>query len=249
MADEINKPDATPNPAGAAPETQAATGDAAPGAQPDQPADPIQSLEDQITKLDAEKADLTDRLLRAHAELENIRKRAEREKEETARYAISKFARDIVAVSDNFERAIQSVPSETAEQDGPLKSLVEGVSMTERELLNVLERHGIKRVSPKGEIFNPHLHQAMMEIQNAELPAGTITEVFQPGYVIEDRVLRPAMVIVAKGGEKPGKTAADQSTQSAATAPQPDPIKPDEPAAEVPDSTNGEPAAPENNGA
>jgi molecular chaperone GrpE len=135
--------------------------------------------------------------------MDNIRKRAEREREETAKYAISKFARDVVAVADNFERAIQAVPAGAAEQDAVLQSLVEGVSMTEREFLNVLERNGVRRINPKGEAFNPHQHQAMMEMQNPDVAPGTILEVFQPGYVIEDRVLRPAMVVVAKGGAKP----------------------------------------------
>jgi molecular chaperone GrpE len=160
--------------------------------------------------------DLTDRLLRAHAEMDNLRKRAEREKEETAKYAITRFARDVVTVADNFERAVQAVPPGAAEQDSALKSLVEGVSMTEREFLNVLERYGVKRVSPKGEMFNPHQHQAMMEMQNLDVAPGTILEVFQPGYLIEDRVLRPAMVVVAKGGPKPAKAgeAQDQGAGS-----------------------------------
>jgi len=149
--------------------------------------------------------DLTDRLLRAHAEMDNLRKRADREKEETAKYAITRFARDVVTVADNFERAVQAVPPGAAEQDSALQSLVEGVSMTEREFLNVLERYGVKRVSPKGEMFNPHQHQAMMEMQNLEVAPGTILEVFQPGYLIEDRILRPAMVVVAKGGPRPAK--------------------------------------------
>jgi len=160
------------------------------------------ALAAEVEKLNGQIADLTDRLLRAHAEMDNIRKRAEREKEETAKYAITRFARDVVTVADNFERAVQAVPPGAAEADDALKTLVEGVSLTERELINVLERHGIRRVMPKGEAFNPHLHQAMMEMHNAEVPPGTILEVYQPGYVIEDRVLRPAMVVVAKGGAK-----------------------------------------------
>lgn len=166
----------------------------------------------------AQIAELRDRLLRAHAEMDNIRKRAERDKEETAKYAITRFARDVVTVADNFERAVQSVPAGAAEQDPALKSLVEGVTMTEREFLNVLERYGVKRINPKGETFNPHQHQAMMEVQNVDVPVGTILEVFQPGYVIEDRVLRPAMVVVAKGGQKPARsdndTAGDSDTPS-----------------------------------
>lgn len=159
----------------------------------------------EVDTLQGQIADLTDRLLRAHAEMDNIRKRAERDREDTAKYAISKFARDVVTVADNFERAIQAVPAGAAEQDQALKSLVEGVSMTEREFLNVLERHGVKRINPKGEAFNPHQHQAMMEMQNTQVAPGTILEVYQCGYVLEERVLRPAMVVVAKGGPKPGQ--------------------------------------------
>jgi molecular chaperone GrpE len=166
--------------------------------------------------------DLTDRLLRAHAEMDNLRKRADREKEETAKYAITRFARDVVTVADNFERAVQAVPPGAAEQDSALQSLVEGVSMTEREFLNVLERYGVKRVSPKGEMFNPHQHQAMMEMQNLEVAPGTILEVFQPGYLIEDRILRPAMVVVAKGGPSPAKPG-EVSGSEAGEAPTGDP--------------------------
>ncbi|MGE3231472.1 MAG: nucleotide exchange factor GrpE [Hyphomicrobium sp.] len=192
MADEPTKPEAQGEAAG----PEAASADAAEQAA---------RLAAEVDTLHGQIADLTDRLLRAHAEMENMRKRAEREREETAKYAISKFAREVVGVADNFERAIQAVPAGAAEEDGAFKSLVEGVSMTEREFVNVLERNGVRRVNPKGEVFNPHLHQAMMEMQNTEVAAGTILEVFQPGYVIEDRVLRPAMVVVAKGGPKASK--------------------------------------------
>src|SRR5204862_7755712 len=115
----------------------------------------------------------------------------------------TRFARDIVNVGDNFQRAIDAVPAGAADLDPALKSFLEGVTMTERELLNVLERHGIRRVQPFNEPFNPHLHQAVMEIARTDVPSGTIVQVFQAGYMIEDRVLRPAMVAVAKGGPKP----------------------------------------------
>src|SRR5262245_46072780 len=172
--------------------------------RPDEAAPQAQThADDLIAQLRAETADLKDKLLRAHAEVDNIRKRAEREKEETAKYAVTRFARDVVNVGDNFQRAIDAVPAGAAEQDSALKSFLEGVTMTERELLNVLERHGIKRIQPINEPFNPHQHQAVMEIQRTDVPAGTVVQVFQAGYTIEDRVLRPAMVAVAKGGPKP----------------------------------------------
>jgi molecular chaperone GrpE len=161
-----------------------------------------QSPEAVLAALRAEAAELKDKLLRAHAEVENIRKRSEREREETAKYAITRLARELVGVGDNFQRAIEAVPAGAAEQDPALKSFLEGVTMTERELLNVLERHGIRRIHPINEPFNPHLHQAVMEIQRPDVPAGTAVQVFQPGYTIEDRVLRPAMVGVSKGGPK-----------------------------------------------
>lgn len=166
---------------------------------------PMPALEVRIAELEGQIGDLTDRLLRAHAEMDNVRKRAEREKQDTAKYAISKFARDIVGVADNFQRALGAVPHD-AERSPALESLLEGVTMTEREFLNVLERNGVVRVDPKGEIFNPHLHQAVMEQLNPEVPAGTVLQVFQSGYVIEDRVLRPAMVVVATGGSKQPRT-------------------------------------------
>jgi molecular chaperone GrpE len=199
--------------------TPASPNPSAPGAAA-QPAGagPAPSTPDEtIAALRAEAADLKDKLLRAHAEVENIRKRSEREKEETAKYAVTRFARDIVNVGDNFQRAIDAVPAGAAEQDAALKSFLEGVTMTERELLNVLERYAIKRVQPVGEPFNPHLHQAVMEIQRSDVPAGTVVQVFQAGFTIGDRVLRPAMVAVSKGGPKPAQ--APEGTAGPATPP------------------------------
>jgi molecular chaperone GrpE len=163
--------------------------------------------EQQIEELKMQVADLTDRLLRAHAEMDNIRKRSEKEKADVAKYAISKFAGDVVPVGDNFRRAVSALPANEGERSETLKSLLDGVLMIEREFLNALERNGVRRVDPTGEIFNPHFHQAVMEQVNPEVPAGTVVQVFQPGYVIDDRVLRPAMVVVAKGGPKPNQAA------------------------------------------
>lgn len=208
MADETNRPNANTPPPGA-PEPEAKPAEAAAPEETKPDLDPAK-LAAEVETLHGQIADLTDRLLRAHADIDNLRKRLEREKEETAKYAITRFAREVVTVADNFERAVQAVPAGAAEQDAALKALVEGVTMTEREFVNVLERNGVRRVVPKGEAFNPHQHQAMMELQNPEVASGTILEVFQPGYLIEDRVLRPAMVVVAKGGPKPGKTDPEQ---------------------------------------
>jgi molecular chaperone GrpE len=173
-----------------------------------------------LAELEGQIGDLTDRLLRAHAEMDNMRKRFEREKAEAQKYAISKFARDVVAVSDNFERAIGAVPKDAASQSPALASLLEGVTLTERELLNVMERHGVKRIDPKGEAFNPHLHQAVMEQEDASVASGTVLQVYQSGYVIEDRILRPAMVVVSRGGAKSSKPA-----DTAAAPPAPEPPK------------------------
>lgn len=178
-------------------------------------------VEAAIETLQAENADLKDRLLRAVAEMENLRRRTEREKSETAKYAVTAFARDVLSVGDNIARTIDAAPENEIARDPALKALLEGVQMTERELLNILERHGINKVVPKGERFDPNRHQAMFEVENKDVPAGTIVEVVQAGYVIEDRILRPAMVGVAKGGEKlpkppaePPKAANDDSPQS-----------------------------------
>jgi molecular chaperone GrpE len=150
--------------------------------------------------LEARIADLTDRLLRRHAEMDNMRKRSERDKEAIAKYAICKFAGEVLSLGDNLRRAIAAVPAGAAEEDPALKALIDGVALTEREFLNVLDRNGVKRIDPVGQPFDPHQHQAMTEIEDRDLPAGTIVQVYQPGYVLDDRLLRPAMVVVAKGG-------------------------------------------------
>jgi molecular chaperone GrpE len=192
--------DSDPKPAEQAPETAPGTREARPG-QPGE-AGGERTVHDVIAALQAEVADFKDKWLRAHADADNFRKRAEREKEEIAKYAITRLARDIVTVGDNFQRAMGAVPAGAAENDPALKSLLEGVMLTERELLNALERHGIKQQKAMNEPFNPHLHQAVMEVPRSDVPEGTIVQVFQPGFMIEDRVLRPAMVGVAKGGPK-----------------------------------------------
>ena len=169
-----------------------------------------------IGALQTEVAELKDRLLRTHADLENIRKRAEKEKADAHKYAVTKFARDMIEVGDNFQRAITTVPAGAAEQNPALKSFLDGVTMTERELINTLERHGVKRIDPQGQPFNPHHHQAVMETQNPDVPAGTVTQVYQLGYMIDERVLRPAMVVVAKGGFKPMRPPAEAAPAPAA---------------------------------
>lgn len=156
----------------------------------------------ELAALVEQNAELKDRFLRLAAEMENLRRRTERDKADTAKYAISSFARDVLTIGDNIARAIEHVPEAAAEADSALKSFLEGMQVTERELLNVMERHGIARVDPKGERFDPNKHQAMFEVDDKGVAEGTIVEVVQAGYVIAERVLRPALVGIAKGGAK-----------------------------------------------
>ena len=151
-----------------------------------------------INALESEVANLKDQLLRALAETENTRRRAEREREDAAKYGVAGFARDMLNVADNLARAIEAVPAEAREEDARLKSLSEGVEMTMRELATAMERHGIKRVDPAGEPFDHNFHQAMFEVDDPAQEPGTVASVLQPGYVIHDRLLRPAMVGVVK---------------------------------------------------
>ena len=157
------------------------------------------SPEERAAALEAELADAQDRLLRALAETENVRRRAQRERADAERYGFAKFAGDLLSVGDNLRRALDSLPEAEA-RDDRTRGLLAGVAATERELLAAFERHGLKRIDPKGERFDHNFHQAVFEVENTGRPAGTIVEVLQPGYVLQDRLLRPAMVGVAKGG-------------------------------------------------
>ena len=193
-------------------------------AQPDETGEEFSEVEepalevDPIEELTTEVAELKDKLLRQAAEMENLRRRTEREKQDMAKYAISNFAKDIITLDDNLARTLSAVPKGAIDEDPALKALVEGVEMTGRELTNVLERHGIKRIDPKGEIFDPNCHQALFEIPNPEVAAGTVMEVVAPGFTIDSRILRPAMVGVAKGGAKPKKDAKADESEDKATS-------------------------------
>jgi molecular chaperone GrpE len=135
--------------------------------------------------------------------MENLRRRTDREVADARIYGISNFARDILAVADNMDRALAALDAELREKaDAGLKALLDGVELTERELLKVLEKHGVKKFEPLGEKFDPNLHQAMFELPDPSRPAGTVAQVVQPGYMIGERILRPALVAVAKGGPK-----------------------------------------------
>ncbi|MCA0400020.1 MAG: nucleotide exchange factor GrpE [Proteobacteria bacterium] len=159
---------------------------------------------ERLATLERDNADLKDRLLRALAEMENLRRRAEREMQDQRAYAITKFAGDIIATADNLRRALDSLPKpaegESTEYDAPVKALIDGVELTERELLKALEKNGVKKRVPMGEKFDPHRDQAMFEVPDETQPSGTVMQVVQSGYTIGERVLRPAMVGVSKGG-------------------------------------------------
>ena len=165
------------------------------------PADaPAEAAVDPVQALTAENADLKDKLLRTVAEMENLRKRTQREIEDTRSYAIAGFARDMLTATDSLSRALTVLPAETRESaDGTLKSLIEGIEMTEREMQRLLAKHGVKPIEAEGQKFDPHRHQAMFEVPDPTRPEGTVVQVVQAGFAIGDRVLRPAMVGVAKG--------------------------------------------------
>ncbi len=155
------------------------------------------------TALERDHAEMKDRLLRTLAEMENLRKRTDREVADSRLYAVTSFARDVLGVADNMRRALAAVAPELrgSAQSGA-KALVDGVELTERELLKTLEKHGVRQFTPQGEKFDPNLHQAMFEVPDVTVPAGSVVQVVQPGYMIGERVLRPALVAVSKGGPK-----------------------------------------------
>jgi molecular chaperone GrpE len=158
---------------------------------------------DPLAEAMREAAQYKDKLLRMLAEMENLRKRTEREVADARLYGNASFARDVLAVADNMQRAFEAMGPELREQgDAKVKALVEGVELTERELLNVLEKHGVKKFSPAGERFDPNVHQAMYEVENPELPTGHVAQVIQAGYMLGDRVLRPALVAIVKAASK-----------------------------------------------
>lgn len=171
---------------------------------------------EKMQALTAEVAELKDRHLRTLAEMENLRRRTEREVAETRAYGISGFARDMLGVADNLRRALEAIGNEDRGSLPPvMAAFIEGVELTERELLKVFEKHGVKRFSPLGQKFDPNVHQAMFEVPDPTSPAGTVVQVMQAGFMIGDRVLRPAMVGVAKGGPKqarPGTATANDNS-------------------------------------
>src|SRR5258705_1518257 len=168
-----------------------------PYAMPDDPE------EGSVEALQKEAADARDKMLRTLAEMENLRKRTSKEVADARAYGITGFARDILDIADNLQRALDAVPAEAkANADPGLKALIDGVELTERSLLNTLEKNGVRKFDPSGEKFDPKFQQAIYEVPDPSVPAGTVGQVGQAGYMIGDRVLRPALVAVSKGGAK-----------------------------------------------
>ena len=191
MSDDNKSPEEQPSDVTAESETAAAQAEA------------VAAAIDPIDVLTAENAELKDRALRTMAEMENLRRRTEKEIRDARQYAVSGFARDVLTVSDNLRRALEALPDEDRKNaDAGTAALIEGVEMIERDLLNQLEKNGVRKLEPEGQKFDPNFHQAMFEVPNTEVPNNTVVQVVQAGYVIGDRVLRPAMVGVSKGGPK-----------------------------------------------
>jgi molecular chaperone GrpE len=170
----------------------------------------------QVTAALEAAAEFKDKLLRTLAEMENLRRRTEREVADARVYGVTGFARDVLAVADNMHRALGTVGDEEREQADPkVKALIEGVDLTERELMKVLEKYGVTKFSPEGEKFDPNVHQAMYEIKDSDFPPGHVGQVIQAGYMLGDRVLRPAMVGVVKAAPK---TSANDNPRSDSAA-------------------------------
>ncbi len=178
-----------------------APADAAPAEEP--PAEtappPEPTPEEQIAALQRQAQEYRDQLLRAVAEMENLRKRNERQLEDAHKYAVSNFAKDLLNVSDNLRRAIEAAPEDKVAENELLKTLHAGVQAVERDLLAAFDKHGIVKITPLNDRFDPNFHQAMFEVPDSGKAAGTVVQLLQPGYVLNDRLLRPAMVGVAKG--------------------------------------------------
>jgi len=183
-------------------------------AEPDNTASETMAPEaaDPVAEAQREAAGFKDKLLRTLAEMENLRKRTEREVLDARLYGNAGFARDVLAVADNMHRALEAIGPELRETADPkVKALIEGVELTERELLKTLEKNGVKKFTPQGEKFDPNVHQAMYEVPTSDQPPGQVAQVIQAGYMIGDRVLRPAMVAVSKSAPKRAASANDNA--------------------------------------
>jgi molecular chaperone GrpE len=166
------------------------------------PAETAPDFAARVAELEAELAKLKNEVLYAKADTENVRRRLEQQAEDRGKYAVGNFAKDVLAVADNLRRALDALPADQRQANEGVNALAVGVEMTERELLTTFERYGIRPVAAHGERFDPNLHQAMMEMEDASQPEGTVVLVMQAGYTLHDRLLRPALVGVSKGGPK-----------------------------------------------
>ncbi|WP_322514939.1 nucleotide exchange factor GrpE [Rhodopseudomonas palustris] len=177
------------------------------------PDDPEEGANEALVK---EAAEARDKMLRTLAEMENLRRRTQKEVADARTYGVSAFARDVLEIADNLQRALDAVPAEArANADAGLKGLIEGVELTERSLINALEKNGVRKFDPQGEKFDPNFQQAMYEVPDPSVPAGTVVQVVQAGFMIGERVLRPALVGVSKGGAKQAPAAANGTDTSA----------------------------------
>ncbi|WP_041802304.1 nucleotide exchange factor GrpE [Rhodopseudomonas palustris] len=199
-----------------------------PNGPKDTPAQPAQAAEPVVSKpyimpddpevgsteaLAKEAAESRDKMLRTLAEMENLRKRTAREVADARTYGIAGFARDVLDIADNLQRALDAVPADARATAEPgLKALIEGVELTERSMLNALEKNGVKKFDPIGEKFDPNFQQAMYEVPDSSVAAGTVVQVVQAGFTLGDRVLRPALVAVSKGGAKANSSANDSAS-------------------------------------
>lgn len=188
----------SPGRAGGETSAEAAQVNGAAGAEQSGDPDPFAVLE----KLNAENAEMKDRLLRTLADMENLRRRTEKEVADARVYGVTRFAQDMLGFADNLRRAIDSVPADIRAQDGQLKTLLEGLELTERDFIARLGRHGIKKLEPVGQKFDPNMHEALFEVPDASVPSGSVVQVVEDGYSIGERCLRPAKVGVARGGPK-----------------------------------------------
>ena len=176
---------------------------------------PMEFLSAELDRLEAEKIELNNNFMRAHADMENLRRRTQKDVADARSFSIAGFAREMLAVADNLNRALEAVPAEAkASGDKGFETLIEGVELTQRAMVQALEKHGVKKITPLNERFDPNFHQAMFEIPNTEIPNNTVLQVVQDGFVIGNRCLRPAMVGVSKGGPKMVATEDNSPEQS-----------------------------------
>jgi molecular chaperone GrpE len=219
MTEQKHTPESRePNEPDTGSDAEAVASDPAPPAGAGGETPPEEPRSPREAELEAELAETKDRLLRALAETENLRRRAIRDLEEAHKYAITNFARELLEVADNLSRALDAVPPRARDEIDFIKNLADGIAITEKALLTAFERHQIAKVTPEiGDRFDHNRHQAMFEVETAEQPPGTVAQVLQPGYTIAERLLRPALVGVAKApGAKPSGPAAGERTERAA---------------------------------